>query len=318
VEAVGAVNFLPSSRNGYQMAYLEPEGQVTEPGEERFATYHTITEDYLGTLEIPLTEGRTFTAQEISEGGNIVMLGASLADQLWPGEAAIGRRLRLVRGEAGPWLSVVGVVRDVEPAYQFAGLDTWPKTQLYVPYGQDPAPMVSLAVRTESDPAQAVPAVREALRGADPSVPVFDVFTMDRLLDVVQWVPILWSQQFSLFAGIALVIAALGVYGVTAYSVSRRNREMGIRIALGAGPKEILGLVLRQGLLLGAIGVALGLAGGIPLTQFMTSMLYEVSATDPTIFVGVTLILALVAALASYVPARRAASVDPVDVLRSE
>ena len=306
------------------MAHLEAEGQVTERGEERFATYHTITEGYLRSLEIPLTDGRDFTPEEIAGGRDVAILGASLAEQLWPtenaekAEQAIGRRIRLVREGESLWLRVVGVVRDVAPAYQFAGLDSWPETQLYVPYGQDPAPMVSLAVRTKTDPALAAPAVREALLAADSSVPVFDVLTMKRLLDVVQWVPILWSQQFSLFAGVALVIAAMGVYAVTAYSVSRRNREMGIRIALGAGPIEILGLVVRQGMVLGIIGVAVGLAGAIPLTQLLSSLLYEVSASDPTVFVGVTVMLILVAALASYIPARRAASVDPAVVLRAE
>ena len=324
VEAVGGVNYLPSSRSGYQRVHLEAEGQVAERGEERFATYHTITEGYLRSLEIPLTDGRDFTPEEIAGGRDVAILGASLAEQLWPtenaakAEQAIGRRIRLVREGESPWLRVVGVVRDVEPAYQFAGLDSWPETQLDVPYGQDPAPMVSLAVRTKTDPALAAPVVREALLTADSSVPVFDVLTMKRLLDVVQWVPILWSQQFSLFAGVAWVIAAMGVYAVTAYSVSRRNREMGIRIALGAGPIEILGLVVRQGMVLGVIGVAVGLAGAIPLTQLLSSLLYEVSASDPTVFVGVTVMLILVAALASYIPARRAASVDPAVVLRAE
>ncbi len=178
--------------------------------------------------------------------------------------------------------------------------------------------MVSLAVRTKVDPALASAAVREALLAADSSVPVFDVLTMKRLLDAVQWVPILWSQQFSLFAGIALVIAAMGVYAVTAYSVSRRNREMGIRIAMGAGPREILALVLRQSLLLGVAGVAVGLGVAIPVTRLLSSMLYEVSASDPTVFIGVTVMLVVIASLASYIPARRAARVDPVVVLRSE
>ncbi len=139
VEAVGGVNYLPSSRNGYERVHLEAEGQVRERGEERFATYHSITEGYLESLEIRLSAGRDFTPEEIAGGRDVAILGASLAEQLWPTEKAgqaIGRRIRLVREGESPWLRVVGVVRDVEPAYQFAGLDSWPETQLYVPYGR--------------------------------------------------------------------------------------------------------------------------------------------------------------------------------------
>jgi putative ABC transport system permease protein len=318
VEAAGVVNYLPASRGGYEVAYFEVEGRVSPPGEERSASYHTISTTYLETLEISVITGRAFTPNEVIRGGEVVLLSEGLAEELWPGQDPLGQRIRIVEGEPGSWLTVVGIVSDVAPAYQIAGLDDWPKEQLYVPYGRDPEPMVMLAVRTSSHPGQVTPAVREQLRALDPTVPVFDIFTMGRLLDVIQWVPRLWTQQFSLFAAIALFIAAMGVYGVTAYSVSRRTREMGIRIALGAQPREILGLVIRQALVLGIVGVVVGLAGALPMSRLLSRLLYGVSANDPVVFGGVALLLAVVSVLSGYWPARRAARVDPVVALRTE
>jgi len=317
-EAVGASNYLPASRNGYTTASVEPEGQVVDRGEELLASYHTITDGYLRSLQIPVREGRGFTEEETLEGRRVALVSAGLAAKLWPHDGAVGRQLRLTRDEPGPWLRVVGVVGDIEPAFQFVGLDSWPRTQVYVPYGQDPAPQVTLALRARGAPALATRAVRDALRVADPSVPVFEVMTLDRVLDVVHWVPRLWSQQFMLFAAAALFVAVMGGYGVTAYSVSRRTREMGIRQALGARPQQVVHLVLGQGLVLAAVGAGLGLAGALPLAQLLASMLHGVSPRDPAVLGLVVMLLTGSAALASYVPARRAAKANPAVALRTE
>jgi ABC-type antimicrobial peptide transport system permease subunit len=231
---------------------------------------------------------------------------------------AIGRRIRLTDGKPGPWLRVVGVVNDVEPAYQIGGVDSWPKMQIYVPYGWDPAPMITLVARSRSDPSLAAMPVRDELRRLDQGVPIYDLLTLDRVLKMVQWVPRLWSQSFSLFGALALFIAAMGSYAVTSYSVSRRTREMASRIALGAEPKRILQQIVRQGLLTGGAGVVLGLAGAVPSCRFLATLLYDVSPNDPFVFGGVAFLMLVVAMLAAYLPARRAAHLDPATMLRSE
>lgn len=318
IEAVGAVNHLPASRSGFDRVSFEIEGEVRQIGEQRFASYHTITAAYLQALEIPLAQGRTFTEEEVRDGRDVALVNRFLARELWPGMDPLGRRIRLSRGKTGPWLRVVGIVNDVEPAYQIGGVDRWPKTQIYVPYGWDPAPMITLVARSRSDPSLAAMPVRGELQRLDQGVPIYDLLTLDHVLKMVQWVPRLWSQSFSLFGALALLVAAMGSYAVTSYSVSRRTREMAIRIALGAEPKNILRHIVRQGLLTGLAGVALGLAGALPSCRFLATLLYDVSPNDPLVFGGVAFFMLVVAMLAAYLPARRAADVDPAVMLRSE
>ncbi len=318
VEAAGATSLLPVSSGGYVRAKLEAEGRPNRLGEEPTAAYHSVSRDYLETLELPVVEGRGFTAGEAREGGDVALVSRSLARRLWPEGNALGQRLRLAGDAAQSWRRVVGVTGDVDPGHSMTG-GSWPRAQVYVPFGADPAPFVSLAVRGgAADPLRLVPLVRAELAGADPGVSAFEVMTLEQAIDQVHWVSSMFSKLFSYYALIALAIAALGAYGILADSVSQRRREMGVRLALGARPADLLRRVVMQGVGLAGAGVLLGSLAAIPATGFLASMLYQVSAGDPTVFAGVALLLLAVAFAAAYVPARRAARVDPMEVLRFE
>ncbi len=320
VETVGATSHLPASRSGWETVRLEAEGRPARPGEEPRTTRYAVSREYLETLDVSVTAGRPFTASEVLDGGEVAIVSESLAAHLWPGEDPLGRRLRTVgEEETGPWRTVVGIAGHVDPGHSMVDSGGRPRSQLYVPYGAEPAAMVTLALRSDADVASLAPAVRSELRRVDPGVPVSEVLPIERAIEKVQWVSRYFGRLFTLYAAIALLIAALGVYGITADSVSRRRREMGIRIALGARPGDLLRQVLvRHGLRLGVLGVAIGLVAALPLARFLSSMLYRVSASDPAVFAGVGLLLAAMAGLASYLPARQAARVDPIETLRFE
>ncbi len=316
VEAAGATSRLPVSRAGYLRAKLEAEGRPSQPGEEPTAAYYSVTRDYLQTLDLPVIEGRSFTAGEARDGGDVALVSRSLAQRLWPEAGALGQRLRLAGSES--WRRVVGVTGDVDPGHSMTQ-GSWPRTQVYVPFGADPTPFVSLAVRcSAADPPQLVAQVRAALGRADPAVSAFEIMTLERAIDQVHWVSSFFSRLFSYYALIALAIAALGAYGILADSVSQQRREMGVRLALGARPADLLRRVVGQGVGLAVAGVLLGALAAIPATGFLASMLYQVSAGDPLVFAGVALLLLAVAVVAAYIPARRASRVDPMEVLRFE
>ncbi len=317
VDSAGAANHLPVSRSGYEVEELEAEGRPERPGEEPTAAFHSVTESYLETLGIPIVEGRGFTAGEAREGGQVAILSGALARRLWPEGGALERRFRFRGDPDAPWLRVVGVAGDVDPGRSMVD-DSRPKTHVYVPYSASPSALATLAVSSSLGAEPLAEAIRRELRRVDPGVPVSSVQTIAQAIDEVHWVSRMFTQSFSLYAAIALAVAALGIYGVTADSVSRRTREMGVRMSLGARPADLLRLVIRQTWILGAAGVALGLLGAYSLTGVMSSMLYQVSADDPVVFAGVALLLAGVALVAAYVPARRAARVDPMEVLRFE
>jgi ABC-type antimicrobial peptide transport system permease subunit len=221
---------------------------------------------------------------------------------------------------------VVGVVDDIEPSEMIPGFDRSPRHRIYLPLAgtatasafDAPPQTAGLVVRTRGEPLALASEVRQALRGLDASVPLFEVRTMEEVIDRYFFVQQFWSRAFSAIAFLALIIAAVGVYGVTTYSVSRRMREMGIRIAMGASPGRLLGLVLRQGLVLTTLGVGLGLVVAVPLAQAMEALLHDMPALDPSVFGSVVAVLFVVGLLASWLPARRAATADPIVALRDE
>src|SRR5579863_429651 len=267
----------------------------------------TVSPGYFYTLGIPVLKGRTFTDHDDEQALKVAVVNEALARHLWPTEDPIGKQL-------SHNLTVVGVVGNIH----HEGLSQETEAEFYVPYFQSPGDSVQLAVRTAADPDSMVSAVRAEIRDVDPDQPLYHVATLLQVLSES-----LASRRFNMlllgiFAGIALPLATVGIYGVMAFSVTQRTHEIGIRMALGAQKGDVLRMVVGQGLKLALIGVAIGIAGALALTRFLSSLLYGVKPIDPLTFVAVSLILTAVALLASYMPARRATKVDPMVALRYE
>lgn len=318
VEAVGIVNDLPLSNN-YSTDSFNVEGQPAQPGEAPETTLLTVTHDYLKTMRIPLVRGRAFEERELAESSPVVVVNETMAQRFWPNDEAVGKRFRLGASEDAPWLTVVGVAADVKELYRIGGLDKRPSFQTYVLYPQATYRRMTLAVRTKaSAPASITAAVRGEIHAVDKNLPLYNVLTMKEVLEKSVWLPLFYGKMFGTFAVFALFLAAVGIYGVMAYAVTQRTHEIGVRMALGAQRGDITRLVLRQGMLLALVGVAIGLVAAFAMTRAISSLLFGVSATDPLTFVGVSLALMLVALLACYIPARRAMNVDPMVALRYE
>jgi putative ABC transport system permease protein len=247
----------------------------------------------------------------------VVVISEELARQAWPGEDPIGKRIKRVRADQNfPWMTVIGVVKDVkEDLFNYrVNRPVW-----YVPYAQVENNFpVNLVVRTNSDPANLAAVIREAIHGIDPDQPISDVMTMNQNLSGVLVTERFGAILMSVLAASGLLLAALGLYGVMAYSVSQRTAEIGLRVALGAQRAHVLQLVLGQGLKLTLLGVAIGLTAAWGLSRLLVSLLFGVSATDPTTFASISLLLVSIALLACFLPARRALTVDPMVALRYE
>ena len=319
VSGAAATSRLPASRGGFDSALFEPEGR---PAGDRFTVYGSLnatTAGYAAVLGLPLVRGRLLQPEEVQRAELVALVSQSLAGRLWPGADPLGRRFRKSGNDAEPWFKVVGVVGDVAQPYQMKGVDAWPDAQAYVPITTRPSASEepTFVARTPGDPASVARDARAALQAAAPDVPVFDVATMPRVLRDVIWLPMFWSQMFGAVAVMALVIAAVGVYGYTAYTVASRTYEFGIRSALGARPRGIVWLILVRVVWLAAIGGALGLPLAWLLSGNLSAMLDNVSATDTTVYAGVTLFLLAVLLAAAYLPARRAAHADPCETLKA-
>lgn len=315
VKAAGVTSVLPFSGN-FDGRGLAVETRPKPRGEEISVDLYIATPGYLRAMGIPLLEGRTLTEQDVEASPLIALVNKTMAEELWPNDAAIGKRIKFPGSDKRPqpWRTVVGVVSDVA---QY-GLDRKPPMQLYLPESQFPTSFMTLVVRTASDPAGMTAAIRNEILAVDKDQAVFKITTMEQLLgDSIS------LRRFSMllliiFAGIALTLATVGIYGVISYSVSQRSHEIGVRLALGAGRKDILRLVVGQGMTLTLTGVAIGLAAAFGLTRVMEGLLFGVSATDPVTFVLISIVLAGVALGACFVPARRATKVDPMIALRCE
>ena len=314
VEAAAAVNYLPLSGNNTG-SYFEVEGQPTAPGQHPLASWRPITRDYFRTFGMREPRGRGFTDAEVFDStARVAIINQAMADRFWPNQKALGKRISTGLGERSEWLTIIGVV----PTVKLRDLDTPVENQFYMPYAYVPWRTMSLVARVRGDPAAFAPILRRAVAEVDPALPLFEVQTMTELARLSYWDKRLYGLLFGSFAVIALILAAVGVYGVMSYAVSQRTHEIGVRVALGAQLRNVLSLVVRRGVILTVIGLAIGLVGAFALTRVLSGVLFGVSATDPVSYIGISLVLLTVGLVASYVPARRAARVEPAVALRYE
>ncbi|MGH7571207.1 MAG: ABC transporter permease [Gemmatimonadota bacterium] len=312
VESAAAVNLIPLSGSNTSTSFTV-EGQPVAAGEEPGADYRPITTGYFRTLGIPLLSGRDFTESEVRGEGQVVIVNETMAERFWTGKDAVGKRIRLSGGDE--WQTVVGVARDV----QEQRLGEPAESQFYQPYSQRPWATMSLVVRTSlPDPARVVPSIRGAIAGIDPSLALYQIEPLEQVVERSFWDRRLYGWIFAAFAGIALLLAAMGVYGVTAYTVSRRTHEIGIRMAMGAEARHVISRMIGQGLRPVLLGLGLGLVLAFGVTRVLAGFLYGLAPTDPLTFAGIALFLALIALLACYLPAWRATRVDPLIALRDE
>jgi putative ABC transport system permease protein len=310
VEAAGVVTFLPAKGDLGHMTYI-----TEQPGTVKVvpALPRTSSADYFRVMGIPLVAGRAFNAQDVPDSPGVAIINETMAQASWPGENPIGKRMKM-GVETQPWLTVVGVVKDVR-----FRLGLRPTAQVYLPYTQSPAygPR-DLVLRTKADPSSLAAAVRSEVWAIDKDQPIANIQTMERLLADSIERPRFNTLLLAIFSAIALLLAAIGIYGVMSYTVTQSTREIGIRMALGAQPRHVLKLIVGQGLVLALTGVGIGVAGAFGLTRLLATLLYGVTATDLPTFAGVSALLIAVAVLACYVPARRATKVDPMVALRYE
>jgi putative ABC transport system permease protein len=319
VMSAGYSTSVPLSWKGGTSGFY-PEG-ATEPiaGMSYDANHRQVSADYLKTMNISLLQGRYFSSQDNEQSVPVVIINETMARQYWRGQQVLGRRIKL--GDPNddlPWREIVGIARDVRQM----GLDEPVKAEMYLPYQQvtdQPWFMPrDLAIRTTGDTSSVVAAVREAIREVDPDQPISNIATMSELLGEEAGQRRVGMIMLVAFSVLALVLASIGIYGVLAYFVTQHTNEIGVRLALGATPRNILLMVLRRGMGLTLVGVGIGLAASFALTRLMSSLLFEVQAADPKTFVLVPVLLVCAALLACLIPARRAMKVDPLVALRYE
>jgi putative ABC transport system permease protein len=310
VESVAAADSPPLT-SVLGKAGVSIEGRPMPRGEMLTALGNNISPSYFHALRIPLISGRNFTPYDDGSAPRVVIVDEIFARRYFGQGDPVGHRIRILDGS---WYSIVGVVSST----RHLPLTTEPYGEFFVSYLQQPTLSMTLIVRATSDPASLTGAVRSKVQEVDRNQPVFDVATMEERFSQAVAPQRFNALVLGIFAGVALILAGVGIYGVMAYLVTRRTHEIGIRRALGAQPQDVMRLVLRRGAALLLVGMTLGLAGALALTRFLSSLLYGVTVRDPLTFVAVFLILTAVAFVANYVPARRATKVDPMVALRYE
>lgn len=319
VRSAGAASFLPVSGGGSIIHFNITGHPPKTPHDYVAAGYRTVTPNYLETLGIPLLQGRLLTPADNERAPAVVVINATMAKTHFPGENPLGKRIQLgaTPDKDVPTMEIVGVVGDVRP-----GLGVDPQTEMYLPYRQAdlvlPVFQLSLVLRTAADPQLQTSALRRALAEIDPNQPLVNVRTMEDNIATTVAQPRFRTWLIGIFAAVALVLAAVGVYGVMSYTVTQRTGEIGIRVTLGAQPEDVFKIVVGEGLRLALVGVGVGIVAALAMTRVLQSFLFGISAYDPLTFFAVALLLTIVAVAASFFPARRATLVDPMVALRYE
>ena len=317
VTSVGMVMNLPLSGSGMNRGFKVEGRPDPKPDENVAMDYQVVSHDYFSTLEIPIIRGRGFTAADDEAAPRVIVINEAMAKRYWPNDDPVGKRMAIGdSSKDSAWRTIVGIVGNV----RHASLTEDPVPFAFIDYRQDLEswPRMAFVLKTKPDAASLTPAVRSSLVSIDPQQPVYAIDPMEKLLENA-----VAPRRFvmSLIAGLALVallLAMVGIYSVISFSVSERTREIGIRMALGAKRRDVLGMVLGQGMAVSALGIAVGLAVAFGLMRLLRTLLFEVSATDPTTFALVAILVGFVALLACYIPARRATTVDPLAALRNE
>ena len=315
VSAAGIAGALPFDGSRSQVVFTA-EGTEADPRSAVPTSQLTwASPRYFEVMGIGVVSGRTFSEQDDPNGLPAVIVSASIAKRSWPGQDPIGKRLHLGGPQAkNPWMTVVGVVDDMRNRR----LEEDPKPNIYRPLKQSSNLAVSLVLKTRNDPDSLRAALASEVRAVDPDLPTYGVRPMEELIATATASRRFSTQLLTAFAVLALLLAAVGIYGVMAFVVGQRTREMGIRVALGAHPREVVTLVLREALVLAAAGVAAGAVGAVIMSRYLSGMLFEVTATDPGTYAGIAVLLTVTAAVAAWRPARRAAAVDPILALRAD
>jgi putative ABC transport system permease protein len=313
VRDASVVSIVPLTDFDIELSFQIEGREPYKPGEEATTDYTVAGSDYFRTMNIPLLRGRVFTDQDTANSPQVMVVSNAFAKFYFPNEEAIGRRI-IFDEEKAP-REIIGVVGDVHRN----GLDVKVEPEIYVSFVQNPERRLNLVLRTDADnAADLTPAARAAIKAFDPNQIIWRAQTLEQLLGTSVAPRRFNMMLLGVFAGVALVLAAVGLYGVMSYSVTWRTHEIGIRMALGADRTNVLRMVIRQGMTLAFIGLALGLIGSFSLSRVLIGLLHGVSATDPLTFTGVSLVLMIVALFACLIPARRATRVDPIIALRTE
>jgi putative ABC transport system permease protein len=314
VQSAATVTSVPYSNSSSNNTF-SIEGRPFQAGETPLAYIQCISPNYFQTMQVPLRQGRAFADADNTDSPDVAVISDVLARRYWPGESPLGKRIKAGTPDSKrPWAQIVGVVGEVK----YNWISSAQQPTLYFPYRQYPRSRAQFALRTSGDPYSYVSGVRSRIAAVDPGQPIFEAKTLDRVIHESVVGIAYVAVMMAVLGVIALVLSSVGVYGVMAYSVTERTHEIGIRIALGAQPWDVLRMVLHRGLILTGIGLGIGLPVSYVLAHLLASLLYGVSASDPLIFTSISVLLTAIAMLACYVPARRAMRVDPMIALRYE